>query len=173
MTDISKKRVAFLLNMLFRVKPVRFKDLSFKQVNILKTSLGNVERADVGVEVFEKIAGQHVTIVFDYDHINPPSSKVKVFTKDALVKGKTGKDATQTQWGSHITSALFEVLKLPKSTCDTLFGGQQHHVWSFEMVHPDTNHDFIRYRNTDVRYYEYSGTLSKEVVDALQPFVGT
>lgn len=112
---------------MYQIRPVKFKQASNHEI---------IEFVDVFLSdnmVTEKVAGQHLTV-------NIIDNWVYVNTKDQLIQNKPKKDALKTKWGRRITRGLVQYLKYHKLADQT---------WTFEIVNPRTNHDFIRYKTGD------------------------
>lgn len=107
------------------------------------------------IDITEKIAGQHLTV-------NIKNNFVTVNNKDSLLQGTGDKNAKQTRYGSELTRVLIKYLQnnpLPDQT------------WAFEIVNPQFNHDFIKYKNTDIVFIEYTGNLSDQVANDLRKYL--
>ncbi len=103
------------------------------------------------VNITEKIAGQHLTI-------NIQRGFVTVSNKENSLDNVPGDSATRTKFGKPISTAIVELSKikiLPDIT------------WRFELLHPKHNHDYIKYKNTDIIAIEYTGKLDKKTCDEI------
>jgi hypothetical protein len=101
---------------------------------------GLLGRRDLDVSFTEKIAGQHMTVEIDNGEIY------------ISAKGKDRKLLKDTPYNWRITKAISEWASR---------NNPGNVVWRFEVIHPRHNHDFIKYKNTEVVAVEYTGRLSK------------
>lgn len=157
-----------------RVRPLRLKELNDKQVQTLVSLLKGETNEKYSLSATEKVAGQHVTMTVLFNKQNPSLSQVRVFTKDMITKAKSlkgGKDGRLSKWGSIITRALFSFFEKDVATAQILFANKEHQTWSFEMVNPNTNHDFIKYQTKNIVFCEFSGALEKSFAQTLQTFL--
>jgi hypothetical protein len=104
------------------------------------------------IDITEKMAGQHLTVTIK-DNLAYTS------TKDSLLQNKEPKNAIYSKYGSSLTSGIIEFLK------ETKIPNQ---IWRFEILHPSHNHDYIKYKNTEQIYVEYSGNLSEDVAKEIR-----
>lgn len=155
-----------------RVKPKRFKQMPEKDLKLIVDALLGGESKS-RVEISEKIAGQHLTVKCLFDVNRPKQSRVRVFTKDSILRGGKGKNGRKASWGRSFTQSLFSLFSREPELSRDLFKSEvgNYHVWSFEMANPKTNHDFIRYKNYETVYCEYTGFLTSDMIDAIQPFL--
>jgi hypothetical protein len=134
------------------ISPLRFKESNLSDIiDFVDELLYNSKNIDIT----EKIAGQHITV-------NIKNNFVTVNTKDSLLHDTGSKDARKTTYGKELTRGLIQYLqnnKLPDQT------------WSFEIVNPKFNHDYIKYKNTDIIFIEYTGTLTDNVADQLRKYI--
>lgn len=155
-----------------RVKPHRFKDMSESDLrSIFQAFL--CESSENNVEMSEKIAGQHLTVKCHFNPLQPKRSDVRVFTKDSILKGSSlGRNGKKSSWGRSFTRALFSLFANEPERSVELFGNKlETYVWSFEIANPKTNHDFIRYKNYETVYCEYTGFLNEEMLHALRDYL--
>ena len=103
------------------------------------------------INITEKIAGQHLTI-------NINRGFVTVSNKETSLDNKAGESATKSKFGKPISTAIVELSK--KQTLPDV-------TWRFELVHPKYNHDYIKYKNTDILAIEYTGKLDKKTCNEI------
>jgi hypothetical protein len=134
------------------ISPLRFKESDLNDIiDFVDELLYNSKNIDIT----EKIAGQHITV-------NIKNGFVTVNTKDSLLHDTGDRDARKTRYGKELTRGLIQYLqknKLPDQT------------WSFEIVNPQFNHDYIKYKNTDIIFIEYTGTLTDNVANDLRKYI--
>lgn len=131
------------------ISPIRFIE---SDLNDIIDFVEELLYSNKNLDITEKIAGQHLTI-------NIKNNRVTVNTKDSILYNTGDKDAMSTQYGAGITRPLIQYLKtnnLPDQ------------VWSFEIVSPKHNHDYINYKNTDIIFIEYSGNLKDNIANELR-----
>jgi len=107
------------------------------------------------IDITEKIAGQHLTVTIkdNFAYVN---------TKDSLVQNKEPKNAMTSRYGSSLTSGIIRFLKKNKIPDQ---------IWRFEIIHPSHNHDYIKYKNLDEIYVEYSGALSEDIAKEIRKYI--
>lgn len=131
------------------VSPTRFRNASVQDiVDFVDQLLYNSKNIDIT----EKIAGQHLTVTIK-------NNFVTVNTKDQILAGDSGRNASHSRWGSDITRPLIEYMNtntLPDQT------------WGFEILNPRSNHDYIQYKNVEKIYIEYTGNLTEEIAEQLR-----
>ena len=131
------------------VSPTRFRNASVQDiVDFVDQLLYNSKNIDIT----EKIAGQHLTVTIK-------NNFVTVNTKDQILAGDSGRNASHSRWGSDITIPLIEYMNtntLPDQT------------WGFEILNPRSNHDYIQYKNVEKIYIEYTGNLTEEIAEQLR-----
>lgn len=151
---IIKKFSQFRLILENTVSPTRFRNASVSDiVDFVDQLLYNSKNIDIT----EKIAGQHLTVTIK-------DNFVTVNTKDQILAGQSGRNASHSRWGSDITRPLIDIManqKLPDQT------------WGFEILNPRSNHDYIQYRNVDKIYIEYTGNLSEELAEEIRKKLNT
>jgi hypothetical protein len=97
---------------------------------------------------------------------------MRVYTKDSILRGGRGKDARRASWGKHVTRALFQMFRRDPEKSRRVFGiVNREYEWSFEIANPRTNHDFIKYKNKETFYCEYTGTMTPKMVEALRDYL--
>lgn len=101
------------------------------------------------IDITEKIAGQHLTVNIKNGFVTV-SDKANI-DNDAV-------SATKTKFGKPITTAIIEYVKNNRVSDVT---------WRFELVHPKHNHDYIKYKNTEIIAIEYTGRLDKVTTSIL------
>jgi hypothetical protein len=104
------------------------------------------------IELSEKIAGQHLTVTIKNNY-------VYVQTKDAILSGADVRNASEVRFGSNLTRAIIEVTKRTRLPDQ---------VWRFEMIHPAFNHDYVKYRNKEIIFAEYTGRLNTETANLIR-----
>lgn len=134
------------------ISPLRFKESNLNDIiDFVDELLYNSKNIDIT----EKIAGQHITV-------NIKNGFVTVNNKDSLLYDTGDRDARKTRYGKELTRGLIQYLqknKLPDQT------------WSFEIVNPKFNHDYIKYKNSDIIFVEYTGTLTDSIADELRKYI--
>lgn len=135
------------------ISPLRFRDSNLNDIlDFVDELLYNTSK---NIDITEKIAGQHITV-------NIKNGFVTVNNKDSLLNNTSSKDARKTRYGKELTRGLIKYLqnnKLPDQT------------WAFEIVNPKFNHDYINYKNTDIIFIEYTGTLTDKIADDLRKLI--
>lgn len=138
-----------LINESNNISPLRFKESDPSDIiDFVEQLLYNSKNIDIT----EKIAGQHLTVTIK-------NNFVTVNNKDSLLHGTGDKNAKHTKYGSELTKTLMKYLQvnpLPDQT------------WAFEIINPQFNHDFIKYKNIDVVFIEYTGNLTDTVANDLR-----
>jgi len=146
---IIKKFSDFKLILENTVSPTRFRNAS---VTDIVDFVDQLLYDSKNIDITEKIAGQHLTV-------NIKDNFVTVNTKDQILRGESGRNASHSSWGSDITRPLMTLMttqKLPDQT------------WGFEVLNPRSNHDYIQYKNVDKIYIEYTGNLSEELAEEIR-----
>lgn len=146
---IIKKFSDFKLILENTVSPSRFRNAS---VTDIVDFVDQLLYDSKNIDITEKIAGQHLTV-------NIKDNFVTVNTKDQILRGESGRNASRSSWGSDITRPLMTLMdtqKLPDQT------------WGFEVLNPRSNHDYIQYKNVDKIYIEYTGNLSEELAQEIR-----
>lgn len=134
------------------IAPLRFKDSDLSDIlDFVNQLLYNSKNIDIT----EKIAGQHLTI-------NIKNNFVSVNNKDSLLNNTGDKNANKTKYGSELTKGLIKYLQQNKLADQT---------WSFEIINPKFNHDFINYKNSDIIFIEYTGNLTDVVAEQLRKLI--
>lgn len=138
--------------------------LTLESVNVHPQRFRNADISDIidfvdqlvygnkNIDITEKIAGQHLSVFIK-------DNKVFVSTKDRIDRGSEPTQAHLSRWGSDISYPLMEYLKTNQLLDQT---------WGFEVCNPNSNHDYISYKNVDNIYAEYTGNLSEEVAEELR-----
>lgn len=134
------------------ISPIRFIE---SDLDDIITFVEELLYSNKNLDITEKIAGQHLTV-------NIKNNMVTVNTKDSLLDNTGDKNAAQTRYGSGFTRPLIEYLKRGNKIPDQ--------TWSFEIVSPTHNHDYIKYKNTDTIFIEYSGNLSTQLADEIRKY---
>ena len=126
------------------ISPVRFQ---FAEIDDIVAFVDDVLMNTTLSDISEKVAGQHLSVTIKNNFVYSQ-------TKDAIIQGKDPKDARHAKFGSELLRAVIEVTKSQKI---------QDQVWRFELLHPKFNHDYIKYKNEEVVFIEYTGRLTDDL----------
>lgn len=134
------------------VTPSRFKDTDLSDIlEFVDQLLYN----NKNIDITEKIAGQHLTLDIKNNFVN-------VFTKDSILANDQGKNAKYTKYGKELNQAVIKYLQTTKLPDQK---------WSFEIINPSHNHDYIKYKNTDIIYVEYTGLLTTAISKEIRKYL--
>lgn len=134
------------------ISPQRFRDADISDIVDFVEELLYKKNS---IDITEKVAGQHISIFIK-------DNNAYTSTKDAILQNKEPKDARYSGYGAELTSGIIKVLKeesLPDQT------------WRFEIIHPRHNHDYIKYKNPDTIYVEYTGKLNEDVANKIRKYI--
>lgn len=134
------------------ISPLRFKE---SDVSDILDFIDQLLYDSKNIDITEKIAGQHLTV-------NIKNGFVTVNNKDSLLFGTGDKNARRTRFGSELTRGLIKYLERNNLSNQT---------WSFEIVNPQFNHDYINYKNSDIIFIEYSGNLNDTIAKELRKLI--
>jgi hypothetical protein len=132
------------------IQPTRFRNASPASIiDFVDELLYNTGKVDIT----EKFAGQHLTVEIKNNYVT-------VNTKDQLLRGDEPRNAAHSRWGSDITRPLIDWINAGNTLPDQ--------TWGFEILNPNTNHDYIKYKNVDKIYIEYTGNLKDDMAEILR-----
>lgn len=131
------------------ISPVRFQ---FAEIDDIVTFVDDVLMNTTLSDISEKVAGQHLSVTIKNNFVYSQ-------TKDSIIQGKDPKDARHSKFGSELLRAVIEVTKSRKI---------QDQVWRFELLHPKFNHDYIKYKNEEVVFIEYTGRLTDDLATIIR-----
>lgn len=131
------------------ISPVRFQ---FAEIDDVVAFVDDVLMNTTLSDISEKVAGQHLSVTIRNNFVYSQ-------TKDSIIQGNDPKDARHSKFGSELLRAVIEVTKFQKI---------QDQVWRFELLHPKFNHDYIKYKNEEVVFIEYTGRLTDDLASVIR-----
>ena len=134
------------------ISPSRFQ---FADVRDIVQFVDDILNGTTLVDITEKVAGQHFTIVIKDNFVYGQ-------TKDQILRNSQPSDARYMKFGSELAQAIISLTKREKIADQT---------WRFEMLHPMFNHDYIKYKNKDVTFVEYTGRLTDDLADKIRKYM--
>lgn len=133
----------------FDISPQRFRNADISDIIDFVEELLYKNK---NIDITEKVAGQHLS-VFIKDNMAYTS------TKDAILQNKEPKNAKHSGYGSELTSGIIRFLRKNRIPDQ---------IWRFEIINPQHNHDYIKYKNINSIYVEYSGNLSDDIAKEIR-----
>lgn len=134
------------------LSPVRFR---FADIDDVVSFVDDVLMNTSITDISEKVAGQHLSVSIKDNFVYSQ-------TKDSALSNSEMRNARHSRFGKELLRAIIEVSKTNKI---------DDQIWRFEMLHPLFNHDYIKYRNKEIVFVEYTGRLTDELADKIRSYM--